>query len=86
MVASLPTVVSGLAAIRAGLSHENCRILADPDDPEELARAILRLLREDNPRVSLGRNECPLQTYNEEDAVIVLEGLLYDKSEAENCR
>jgi glycosyltransferase involved in cell wall biosynthesis len=56
MVASLPVVASNLPAIRAVVSQENCGILVDPGDAQQFARAILRLLREDNLRTSLGGN------------------------------
>jgi glycosyltransferase involved in cell wall biosynthesis len=56
MVASLPVVASDLPAIRAIVLQENCGILVDPGDAAEFARAISRLLKEDNLRISLGSN------------------------------
>jgi glycosyltransferase involved in cell wall biosynthesis len=57
MVAGLPVVATDLPQIRAIVAKENCGVLVDPNaGGEEIADAIARLLKDEETRVSMGKN------------------------------
>jgi glycosyltransferase involved in cell wall biosynthesis len=55
MVAGLPIVASNLPGMREIISKENCGLLVNPDDPEETAKAIATLLRDEKTRLLMGK-------------------------------
>lgn len=57
MVAGLPVVATDLPQIRAIVAKENCGVLVDPNaGGEEIADAIVGLLKDEETRASMGKN------------------------------
>jgi glycosyltransferase involved in cell wall biosynthesis len=55
MIAGLPIVATDLPAIRALVSRENCGVLVNPGDADEIADAISKLLDDEKARASMGK-------------------------------
>jgi glycosyltransferase involved in cell wall biosynthesis len=55
MACGLPIVATDVSGVREGLGKDPTGLVVSPEDPEAIARAVDRLLRDDALRAELGR-------------------------------